>query len=261
MSKFFIYGMLPPLEFGAKPEVSSRDLVELFDLNLSASALKKVYVLKLWIDISNIYAILQNSGFDARGNFSKSKIKALLANQEELPSYVFEFFDAHENQEDQKQYFPELMARYFNEEKKKSSGFLNDFLTFEHNLRILIAGLRAQKLGVDLALELQYEDMDDPIVSTVLMQKDRGGKFQFPMDYEDLEAGLNAADGNPSKQYEEIAKYRFKFYIEYFSNYSFSLEGILAYMIALWILEDFFALKREEGEKYLSNIVERGNVS
>ena len=136
-----------------------------------------------------------------------------------------------------------------------------DFLEFEHDIRVLLAGFRAKKLGLDVAEELQYEDLDDPVVASVLMQKDVGGKFQFPLDYDDLEIALNAAGDNPSKQYEEIAKYRFKFYIQYFSNYSFSLEGILAYMMALWILEDFFALNREEGEKYLSNIVERGNVS
>lgn len=261
MSRFFVYGILPPLEFGSRPEISSRSLSELFELNLNTQALKKVHILKLWIDISNIYGFLQNSIFDPRGNYSKSTIKALIANQDELPSYVIEFFQAHEKEEERKKYFPKLIALYFQEEKKSATGCLADFLTFEHDIRILFAGFRAKKAGIDLAKELQYEDMDDPIVSTVLMQKDKAGDFLFPIEYEELESALKIAGSNPSKQYEEIARFRFKFYIKYFSNYSFSLEGILAYMIALWILEDFFALKREEGEKFLSNIVERGNVS
>ena len=95
----------------------------------------------------------------------------------------------------------------------------------------------------------------------VLLQKDLSGKFQFPMDYEELEGVLEEAGDDPSKQYEEIARYRFDFYIKYFTQHLFLMEGILAYMVALWILEDFFALKREEGEKRLNNIVERENVS
>ncbi len=261
MSRFFIYGILPPLEFGSRPELSSKELSELFELNLTDQALKKIHILKLWIDISNIYGLVQNSHFDSRGNYSKSTIKSLIANQEDLPSYVLEFFQTYEKEAERKKYFSELIARYFREEKKNATGYLADFLTFEHDLRILFAGFRAKRMVADLAKELQYEDMDDPIVATVLMQKDKSGDFQFPPQYEDLEEALKVAGSNPSKQYEAIARFRFNFYIKYFSNYSFSLQGILAYMIALWILEDFFALKREEGEKFLSNIVEREDVS
>jgi hypothetical protein len=261
MNNYFIYGVLPPLEFGVRADISSRDITELFDLNFSKNDLKKVHVLKLWIDIANIYGLFGKSNFDSRGNYSKSTIKALIANEEDLPAYVFEFFQAHEKDEERKKYFPQLIARYFAEEKKKSSGYLLNFLTFEHDLRVLLSGFRAKNLGLDLAKELQFEDMSNEIVSFVLMQKDRGGKFQFPLEYEDLERVLEEAGRDPSKQYQEIARYRFKFYINYFTKATFSLEGILAYMIALWILEDFFALNREEGENFLSNIVERGNVS
>lgn len=261
MSNYFIYGVLPPLEFGVLPEISSRELAELFDLNFSQLVLKKVHTLKLWIDISNIYALFGAKRFDSRGNYSKSTMKALIANQEELPSYVFDFFDTYKKEEERKKNFSKLIASYFKEEKGRNSGYLLDFLTFEHDVRVLLAGFRAKSKGFDIAEELQFEDLDNPIVASVLMQKDRGGKFQFPADYEDLEKVLEQAEENPSKQYEKIARYRFNFYINYFTNKTFSLQGILAYMIALWILEDFFALKKESGENVLSNIVERGNVS
>lgn len=261
MSNFFIYGLLPPLEFGILPDISSKELAELFDLNFSAFTLRKVHTLKLWIDISNIYTLFGVKRFDSRGNYSKSTIKALIANQEELPSYVFDFFDSYEKEEERKKNFSKLIASYFREEKLRSSGYLLQFLTFEHDVRVLLAGFRAKSKGFDIAEELQFEDLDNPIVASVLMQKDRGGDFQFPVDYEDLEAVLREAQTNPTKQYEEIARYRFNFYINYFTNNTFSLQGILAYMIALWVLEDIFALKKEEGESVLSNIVERGNVS
>jgi hypothetical protein len=261
MSNYFIYGVLPPLEFGLLPDISSKELTELFELNFSNVAMRKVHTLKLWIDISNIYALFSTKRFDSRGNYSKSTMKALIASQEELPSYVFDFFDSYEKEEERKKYFSKLIASYFREERHKSSGYLLQFLTFEHDVRVLLAGFRAKSKGFDIGEELQFEDLDNPVVASVLMQKDRGGNFQFPIDYEDLEEVLSQTEANPSKQYEEIARYRFNFYINYFTNNTFSLQGILAYMIALWILEDFFALKREEGENVLSNIVERGNVS
>ena len=261
MTLFFVYGVLPPLEFGTRPEISSKELTEILDLNLSKIALKKVHVLKLWIDISNIYALFKGSFFDTKGNYSKSTMKALLASEEELPLYVLDYFEAHEKEEDRQKFFPQLISAYFTNEKKNASGALKQFLVFEHDLRVLLAGFRAKKGGIDLGAQLQYEDMGNEAVASVLMQKDLSGKFQFPIDYEDLEKSLELSLNNPSKQYEEVAKYRFEYYSKYFINYPFSLKGVLAYMTSLWILEDFFALKREEGEKFLSNIVERGHVS
>jgi hypothetical protein len=261
MSRFYIYGALPPLDFGAMPEISSRALNELFELNLSKLDLKKVEVLKLWIDIMNIYGLFRNLSFDSRGNYSKSTIKALIANEEDLPPYVLEFFQTYENEEDRRKYFPKIIALYFSEEKKNSSGFLHKFLAFEQDMRILLAGYRAKKLGIDLAKELQFADLDDPIVNIVLMQKDQSGQFQFPIEYSDLEDAIRQAGDDPSLQYDAVARYRFNYYIKNFTESIFSLEGILAYMQALWILEDYFALKKEEGEKFLSKIVERENVS
>jgi Protein of unknown function (DUF2764) len=261
MSKYYIYGALPPLEFGVKPEISSRELGELFLLNLSSTEAKNVQVLKLWIDISNIYSLLNKGAFDVRGNYSKSTIKSLIANSEELPSYVLDFFQEYESEEDRKKYFPRLMARYFSEEKGVNCNSTREFLDFEHDMRVLFAGFRAKNGEADLAFELQFEDMSDPIVLFVLMQAGKGGGFQFPAEYEVLEKILDDAKGSPSKIYESLAAYRFQFYIKYYTNFLFSLDGILAYMCALWILEDFFALKQEIGESFLSKIVERGNVS
>jgi hypothetical protein len=261
MSRFYIYGALPPLEFGSVPDISSKALNELFELNLSKSDLAKVSVLKLWIDIMNIYGLFRNQSFDSRGNYSKSTIKALIANEEDLPSYVFDFFQSYDKEEDRKKYFPKLIASYFSEEKKENSGFLHKFLSFEQDMRVLLAGFRAKKLGVDLAKELQFADLDDPIVSTVLMQKDRSGDFQFPVEYSDLEDSIREAGDDPSLQYDAVARYRFNYYNKNFTESVFSLEGVLAYMQALWVLEDYFALKKEEGEKFLSKIVEKENVS
>ena len=257
MSRFFVYGTLPSLEFNIKPEISSRVLADLFELNLGKITMHKIRVMKLWIDIINIYEILNEGNFDRRGNYSKSTIKSLIANEEELPQYLFDFFHEYKEEEARKEHFSKVMADYFRQEKKEAHGLLKEFLSFEHAIRILLAGFRAKKGGGDLSKELQYEDVDDPIVAAVLMQKDRGGKFQFPMDYEDLEKVLDDAGNDPSEQYKGIARYRFEFYMKYFTNSFFSLEGIVAYMLALWILEDFFSLKRDEGEKELRNIVER----
>lgn len=261
MSRFFVYGTLPPLEFGSRPDLSSRALMELYDLNLSRIALKKIYVLKLWIDVSNIYGLFQDEGFDGRWNYSKSTIKALIANEEDLPEYVLAFFQQWETEAERKNHFAQLIAQYFEEEIKKNRGYLRDFLTFEHDMRVLLVGFRAKIGGHDVARELQFEDMHNPTVATVLLQKDRMGQFQFPMEYEDLEIVLESAGSDPSKQYEAVARFRFEFYSKYFVQHPFSLKGIVAYMVALWILEDLFVLKSAEGERLLSNIVERENVS
>ena len=249
---------MPPLEFGLRPELSSKGLYELLEETVPQ---KELYVWKLWIDLSNIHALLAGGLFDSRGNYSRSTIRALLASEDGLPEYVFEFLRDYEGEEKRREAFSALIAKYFQEEMAKHRGYGKRFLAFEHDMRVLLAGYRAHKLKRDIAWELQYEDMSDPVVYMTLMQKDVRGAFQFPIEYEELERILAEAGSDPTKQYEGIARYRFAFYNQIFIQNVFSLEGIIAYMMALWILEDLYALEREEGEKQLRNMVEREHVS
>ena len=261
MSLFYIYSSLPQLDFYSKPDISSYSMMEILELNLNSYGFKKIKVLKLWIDLNNIHRILIDDGFDIRGNHSKNTLKSFLTHEYELPEYVFEFLSRFDSEEKRLRNFSFLLARYFSEERKKSRGFLKEIIEFEHSWRILMAGYRVKLKRGNLAKELQYEDIDNPVVAMTLAQKDGLGSFVFPFEYKDLEKRIHDAGPDPLKQYEAIAQYRFEFYENYYLEHPFTLKAICGYLMALWTLEDYYSLKQDRGEEILENIVEKEHVS
>jgi len=261
MSQFYVYSSIPPLEFFSKPDIASENLMELFNLNFTKNEMKKAHTLKLWIDIQNIYSFLFDKEFDDRGNYSKNTLKSLLVNREILPDYVFEFFSIYESEEEQKKYFPWLLSKYFKIEVEKNNGFMREFLEFEYHLRIVTTGYRSKNLKRDIGKELQFENVGDPIVAMTLAQKDTSSAYVFPYEFHDLEAAIADAGPNPTQKYDVIAEYRFNFYTKYIIDFPFTLKASLAYMMSLWILEEYFALKQDKGEVVLDQIVEKENVS
>lgn len=251
MSVYFAYSSLPPLDFTSKPDISTEGLLDLFTLNLSERQMNKVRTFQLWIDLHNIY-----ESFDARGAYSKSTLKDLLKHEERLPDYVFEFLALYEDDEERERNFAWLIAAYFQKERQRNNGFVRKFLKFENEWRIVMTAYRSKKTRKNLGRELQFENSDDPIVAMALMQKDTHSAFVFPYEYKDLERIIVEAGPDPSKQLEAMTLYRFNFYQEHIVKHPFTLEALIAYMMALWILEDYYALKQDKGELLLANIVE-----
>lgn len=259
MRRLFVFGSLPPLEFGSKPDITSWQLRELFEDNLSQSALKQIHILQFWIDLANIQAVLyKTDAFDTRSVFSKELLSSFMKESEGLPAYVYDFFSEFTTDEERRRNFASLIAAYFREERKKAKGFVRKFLDFEHAVRVLITGFRAKRLGRDVVRELQFEDPIDPYVETVLMQKNSSGSFVFPLEFAELETKLEDAGRDPTLQYEALMQFRFDYYSEHIHSHPLEISSLAANMMRLWILEDYFALKVDEGEVILTRAVERG---
>ena len=169
--------------------------------------------------------------------------------------------ESDESEEEQKKYFPWLLSKYFKIEVEKNNGFMREFLEFEYHLRIVTTGYRSKNLKRDIGKELQFENVGDPIVAMTLAQKDTSSAYVFPYEFHDLEAAIADAGPNPTQKYDVIAEYRFNFYTKYIIDFPFTLKASLAYMMSLWILEEYFALKQDKGEVVLDQIVEKENVS
>ena len=262
MSLFYVLASLPKLEFGSKPDVTTTCLLELFDLNLSIEGIRQLNMIRSWIDLANISRMIHHDHlFDERGNFSKSTLKELLQNQEVLAEYVFEFFSKFENEEEKKQNFSFLIARYFEEARKSAKGYLAEFLKFENEWRILVAAFMAKRAGQSIAYALRYEVQTDPIVQMALVQKDSAGPFVFPFEYSDLERSIQEAGDDPTKLMQVLLKYRFDFYGEVEYDFPFSLRRVVAYLMQLMCLEEMFALNQIEGEKQLMKLLERADAS
>ncbi len=250
MQYFFLGSLLPPLNMGGEPPMGFEELIALYRSNLTSTDLEKVKAIRTFIDLKNVVQLLKNEPIDRRGNLSEKELDEALVNRTTLPPYLFDALDKDEKLRD----FSKVLIAYFSEEYE---GFLKWYFAFEHEWRILIAGYRAKKLGVDPTEELQHEDFHDPLVAQILAQKD-APFFEFPFEYADLGERLKGTEKKPEEQYEVMARYRFERVLEAIQDKPFSIDYLLGYLMQLMILEDRFALNEKRGAEGLNEII-KGN--
>ena len=187
---YFVAAALPPLTLGAKPEISFHELRDLFRMNLKEGDLKRFRaLLRHLIDLQNIRALWMHLPFDARGNFSPKELEEALLVPDLLPLYVQEYLERYESVADRLRYFSSLFASLFQDMRERTRGFLHSYYIFERELSLVLTALRAKRFGRDLVKELQFEDLDDPLVVSILAQKEapdytppprvRGGEGDF----------------------------------------------------------------------------------
>lgn len=151
-------------------------------------------------------------------------------------------------------HFFEVFARFYAEEVTKQKGFLRDYLEFERHWRLCLAAYRAKKLNRDLVKELQFEDLQDPFIVFLLVQKE-SATFEFPYEFKDLGHLLEGVK-DPLDQHRIIQEYRFKKLEELASGPLFSIDWLLSYMVQLMVLEDLRKLNEEEGKALFTRIKE-----
>src|ERR1700690_56778 len=111
---YFVVPSLPPLSMHDRPEITFDELMTRLEVSLSENDLKKVKVLRLFIDICNIRALLMEEDIDPRGNLTEKELDEALLVHTMLPVYVFEFLDQFERVNDKIKNFSGLLALYFN---------------------------------------------------------------------------------------------------------------------------------------------------
>lgn len=247
---YFLAPSLPPLNLGEKPDITFEELINRLEINLTKEDWEKTLVLRRMIDLYNIRAILLEEPIDSRGILSEKELDEALLVKSSLPDYVYDFLDQFESNTDRVRNFSGLLTKYFAEEIPHQTGFLQTFLMFERDVRLVLLGIRAKQLGRDAAQELQFEDFSDPIVAQILAQKD-AAQYEPPADYADLKEVLASAGSDPWMRYKVFAQWKFNKLIELVDEPLFSIDWILSYMIRLMIAEDWYALDREKGKTIL----------
>ena len=259
MTKYFFLGsVLPPHKIGSKSDFAFEDLLELFQENMKRHDLEKVALIRQYIDLKNVRQLLKKQPLDPRGNLTEKELDEALLNREGLPEYLFDYFEGYESLEDQLRHFSKVFILFFKEMDEKQQGFLKFYFNFEREWRLILTGYRAKKLGVDPAKELQHEDFTDPLVAQILAQKD-APFFEFPFGYEELDEKMKEVKGDPKRQYEAMAAFRFDRLADKTQDESFSIDYILGYFVQQMIIDDWNALDEMQGNQSLTEIV-KGNV-
>ena len=251
---YFLATLLPPLKVGSPVELGSGELQFLLQQNLTKEDFELVHVLKHVIDIYNIRAVWQKQTFIPGGNYEQHDLEERLYYKEGLPKYILDYLDQYTDKELLAN-FPSILHRYFSTERQCTNAFLNRFLTFEWQWRLLFVALRARDLGRDLEKELSYEDLEDPFVSD-LIAASKQKKIEPPAPFADVKALYEESKSSPLNLYQALAQWRFNFIEESIEWENFSIERILGYVAQLEICEEWLQLDKLKGLEIVEEIME-----
>jgi hypothetical protein len=252
---YFLAASLPPIALGEIPEISFEELCSRLEINLSKKDIDKVVVLRRLIDLFNLRAFLLKEPIDPRGNLVEKEIDEAILQREGYPEYVYDFLDRYETVGERVAHFSQLLFLYFTEEIGKQKGFLKRYLAFERQWRLVLLALRSKRSGRDVAKELQFEDLSDPIVAQILAQKD-AEDYEPPVEYRHLKELILSCGSDPWLLHQVLGKYRFEKIEEMVSRPLFSMDWILAYMAQLLIVEHWNELSQKKGMTILQSFKE-----
>ncbi len=193
---YFVTTLLPPLKIGSPPEIDSPELDFLLRQNLTKSDYQKVVILRRLVEIENIRRFWQGEPIEAGGNFDEKEIEENLLHQESYPPYVFRYMEKYEDPKERIKHFPELIKDFFHYELSLNDGFVEEYLRFEWEWRLVFVAIRAKNLGRDLAIEMQYENPENPFIQQILDQKDEK-VYIPPARYADLKDIFEEKKSNP----------------------------------------------------------------
>lgn len=255
---YFLASLLPPLEIGHVPALGFSELKTLLEANLTEADQIKVRKFLRILDLENLRAFWAKEDFDPRGNVQPDQMEQALLDVawpvgEEFPPYLQDYLERYHTSEERLHYFPLLMTEFFNYAIEHESGFIRDYLAFQREMRLVLLGFRAKKLGRDLFEELQYEDSTDPIVAQILAQKD-APVYEPPFEYQELKPIFEEFSNAPMELSKEIYTYQFNHIIELWGGEAFTLDRILNYMARLILVERWLELDVQKGMQIVDAI-------
>ncbi len=251
---YFLSSLLPALSIGEPSPLPFNELEDLLEYNLSKDDYEKVVVLRRMIDIENIRQLWRENPVDIRGNLSDKELEESLLVGEGLPNYVYRFLERYHSIEERLHYFSHLVRDFYVREITVHTGFLQQYMTFEREWRLVMLGFRAKQLGKDVSSELQFEDPYDTIVAQIIAQKD-SKRYDPPERYGDLKALFEELYDKPLKLHKALNKYRFQYVGKMIEGDFFSIDRVFGFFAQFLIVEKWIELDEQEGKVIINNVL------
>jgi hypothetical protein len=232
---YYLAISLPDLEIENNAKIQFKELMDLFNDNLSKKDLQSVDDIRLYFDLTNLESLLLEQPFDFRGKLTEVEIVESLKYQMYFPNYVFEFFDKFKDKDEQIKNFPSLFAKYFSDFHNESSD-LKKLVIFERELRLALLGFRCIHFHRKIEEEFQHEDFTDETVQLTISDKAEPkvlDEIKLQKLFEKLKTATNALDVRAC-----VETFRFEYYKEIQNQHPFTLVGIISYMMQLIIIEN-----------------------
>lgn len=248
---YFITTLLPPLKIGSPPEMGSRELDFILKLNLTKEDYHKVDILRRLIDIENIRAFWRKESIDPGGNFDEKELEENLLHQEMLPPYVYAFMEKYPETSSRLKNFPELLRAFFQTEMKKEKDFVQDYLIFEWQWRMIFVVFRALSLERNVLSELEHEDPDNPFISDIIEQISTTKAYIPPENFKALQGIYDMKKHSPLELELALSEWRFERIEEMIGWHTFDIYRILGYVIQLEIVEKWLELDKRKGLQFI----------
>lgn len=251
---YYIGTYLTPLSFSMKPEISFHELDTLLHDQLTEKDYGKTLVIRRFFDLLNLRAFWLREELDPRGEMTSVELEEALMGRVGLPDYVYDYLDAYPHLPDRIRHFPLLLAKFFQTGENLNDPFLHNYFNLERELRLVMTGFRAKKLGRDLSVELQYENPEEELIAQLLAEKDAKA-FEPPEKFEELKVLFEKEGDHPLALEKGLDLYRFE-KIENLVDMAdqFSIHRILAYMTQLILVEKWFELDEKKGKQIVETI-------
>ena len=251
---YFVTTLLPPLKIGSPPEITSDELEFLLKMNLTKPDYHKVVILRRFIQIENIRRFWQQEPIEEGGNFDEKMIEESLLHLENYPSYVFDFMEKYDDTAKRLQHFPELVRDFFHHELKEATGFVEEFLRLEWEVRLIFVALRAKALSRNVAEELKYEDPEDPFIQQMLEQKDEPS-YSPPSAYGALKVLFEEKKSDPLGLNLGLSQWKFDKIDEMIGWHTFDVDVVLGYVVKLKIVEKWLKLDKKIGLELVEKVI------
>jgi hypothetical protein len=251
---YFLASALPSIRLGEPLELSYKDFIVLLHANLSPADREKTRVLRRFYDIQNLRLLWMGQEIEPYGNFSSIELNDVLITGIGIPGYMYDYAVRFEEKEDRIKNFPLLISQYFSYEIDRADRFVKDYLSFERELRLVFAALRAKRLNRDIMKEFQFEDPADDLVSQIIAQKD-AKTYEPPARYEQFRWLYESNADDPVQLYRALAELRFQKVDEMLGVDMLSIDRINGYLVQLIIADKLQALDKQKGLKILDSII------
>lgn len=266
MGLLYYFATLPPLKWGTNLPISAHECLQGFKANFSHDERRQLRALRFYFDVFNVLQMIVSEDYSPEvlhpwGNFSRPSLRSMMENPEEFPPPFESYFRKRRDPEQQLEEFDVLLNRVFHYKNAKKNAFMVHFFEFERDLRIVLTGYRAKERGEDIATHLNFSDRENLLLKEVV-EKNKGGQhFTFPYEFQKLGALLQDVKGSPRDQYDVVNQYRFTHYYRTYNNQPFTMDAVFAYLVSLWILEDYCSIHADGGFDQLVKIVEMAHAS
>jgi hypothetical protein len=227
--------------------------MELFQMNFSKGDMAKVEGIRLLFDLRNTIESSSHSLLFPYGNYAKEDLEQLVSGEEIFDQETLDRIKQYDTPDELRKHFYPIFTRFLQTMITKQKGFVRDYYIFEYQMRVLLAGYRAKRLGKSIFTELNYEDLADPFVADIVGQKE-SPKFEFPYGFETLQAELESTS-SPQKEHEVVFRYKFNHFQKIIDEHYDSVDSLLAYMVQLIYLEGYYGLDFNRGQEIIQQLL------